>query len=304
MILEAPPVECPVCFVRPVQAMRLRGGENLWRCRACGLGWWNWDRVDPAAFYDRSYFQSNSHAKGYDDYAALEPGVRRTARSRLRRLARLLKAGVARGPSPSVGARLLDVGCGTGVFLDEARARGWSASGVEVSAYAAEQARQRGLEVRCGPAGAGGASDGSLDCVTLWDVIEHLARPVDVLGECASALRPGGVLALSTGDLSSLCARLSGRAWHLFNLPEHLYFFTPLALQRALRRFGLRVAACVREVNWSPLRYLTERVGKTLTRPLPWLNRVAGDWLVPATLMDVIGLYAIKRRSAPEGVSG
>lgn len=258
------------------------------------MAWWEWPAFDPGDFYDRDYFQSTQASKGYNDYAALEEGVRRTARARLRRIERVLCGGA----SPDVGGspRLLELGCGTGCFLDEARQAGWRVSGVEVSAYAAGVAAARGLHVECRAVEDLTLDDGPFDCVALWDVIEHLREPARVLTTAAAALRSGGVLALSTGDITSLCARLSGPQWHLFNLPEHLFFFSPASLRRLLSRAGCAVMRVEREVNWVPLSYALERVLKSLrgrgaTATIQVLDRLP----LPATLLDVLGVYAIRR---------
>jgi SAM-dependent methyltransferase len=265
--------------------------DSVWlqQCPRCRLGWWDWPAFDPVAFYNQSYFQSADAAKGYDDYAALETGLRRTAHARLRRITRL--AGV------SGGRRLLDIGCGTGAFLDEARRQGWDVRGVEVSAYAVEQARRRGLEVVHGPIEDFLPAAHAYDCVTLWDAIEHVRDPLGVLQAAGRALRPGGVLALSTGDVTSLCARLTGPRWHLFTLPEHLYFFSPAALNRLLARAGCRMTRIAREVNWLPVAYLFERLRKSFRSlgrlPVPNAIRAA---ILPATLFDVLGVYAVRDR--------
>src|SRR4029450_5031425 len=89
------------------------------------------------------------------------------------------------------------------------------------------------------------------------------------------------------------CARLSGSHWHLFNLPEHLFFFSPRSLELLLNQAGCAVQSVAREVNWVPVSYLVERLAKPLggrppQTPLP------AKWVIPATLLDVIGLYARK----------
>lgn len=256
------------------------------------MGWWDFPPLDPAAFYDREYFQSSEADKGYDDYASLESGLRITARSRLRCID---KIGGRTVPSNGHGAAtLLDVGCSTGTFLDEARRRGWEVRGLEVSAYAAEVARSRGLPVQCATIDDAAPPSASLDCVTLWDVIEHLHEPLRAIRMAADGLRPGGVLALSTGDLSSLCARVSRARWHLFNLPEHLYFFTTRALRRILESAGLEVRSVRHELTWFPVAYLTERISKTLLGGR-WTRAVGGRWVVPVTLFDVVSIYSVKR---------
>lgn len=294
----AAPPRCIACDRPPRRTLRLAGGHTLLRCPACGLGWWNWPPLDAAAFYDRAYFQSPRVARGYDDYAALEPGLRRTARGRLRRIAQLLGRRPAAAPP-----RLLDIGCGTGAFLEEARRGGWQVAGREVSPYAAEQARRRGLDVACGPIEGQGLPPATYDCITFWDVLEHLRDPAGVLRAAGRALRPGGVLALSTGDVTSLCARLCGRRWHLFTLPEHLFFFSPRSLRLLLNAAGCALRHVLREVNWVPVGYLAERLAKS-GLPMAGGLRAAlrsgplrrwGARAVPATLADVLGVYAVRR---------
>lgn len=256
------------------------------------MGWWDWPAFDPAGLYDRDYFQSDAVDKGYNDYARLEPGIRRTARARLRRLTRLAPA------HASTPRSLIDLGCGTGVFLDESRAAGWSARGYEVSAYGVEQARGRGLDVQRAELESLALPPAECDAVTLWDVIEHVRDPRAVIAAAASALRPGGVLAISTGDIASLCATLTRARWHLFNLPEHLYFFSRSALHTLLRNAGCEPVETVREVNWVPLAYVRERLKKSLGFAPPTLG--LRDVLVPATLFDIVGVYA--RRAGPRQI--
>jgi SAM-dependent methyltransferase len=183
------------------------------------------------------------------------------------------------------------------VFLAEARRAGWDVQGIEVSEYAAERARARGVAVTTALAESVAAPAGTYDCVCLWDVLEHVRDPAAVVCQAGAALRPGGVLALSTGDLTSWCARWSGAGWHLFNLPEHLFFFSPASLRALLARAGCRVAEVAREVNWVPLGYIAERLRKapSVLAALAHAARLApAHWVVPATLGDVLGVYGVR----------
>ncbi len=323
------PRMCIACGSAPRAGLRLPDGTPLHRCPRCGLQWWDWPPFDPAVFYDESYFRSPLAPKGYEDYAALEAGVARTARGRLRRIERLVRGTIpaaqprrteASGPHGRTAAprppqrasdapsrdrggtdlRLLELGCGPGVFLHEARQRGWQVRGVEVCAWAAEQARARGLDVERGAVEGRDFGTAVWDCIALWDVLEHLRDPAGVLAAAGRGLRPGGVLAISTGDVTSLCARLSGVRWHLYNLPEHLFFFSPAALRLLVRAAGCRLHRVFREPYWAPAAYLLERLRKTGG----WLKVVAngaagplghlGGAVLPATLWDVLGVYAVR----------
>lgn len=285
------PEHCPVCGVDPIETLTLSNGAPLLRCPRCLMGWWAWGEFSPGEFYDRSYFQSWHACKGYNDYQALAAGQRRTARARLRTLARMHRSTGAR----SRPSRLFDLGCGTGVFVEQAGRQGWGAVGAEVSAYAADVARSRGLNVTCESIEDFSPAAEAYDCVTMWDVIEHLRDPGAALGKLAKALRPCGILALSTGDITAACARLCGSRWHLFNLPEHLYFFSPRSLRGLLGQAGLSVVAIRRELNWFSAGYLIERLLKSTGRVAARIPSRLGRITLPATLLDVVSVYAQKR---------
>ena len=140
--------------------------------------------------------------------------------------------------------RLLDVGCATGIFLDGMRRFGWDVRGVEPSRVAAEYARRRfGLAVFCGRLEEAGFADRSFDAITLWDVLEHVHEPRQMLSAIARLLRPGGLLVLSLPNPDSLEAWLLGRFWAGWDLPRHLNLFRPLLLRAHLAKLGFGVEA-------------------------------------------------------------
>ena len=161
-----------------------------------------------------------------DAYLAEEAGRRVTAR-------RLLDAIERHAPR----GRMLEVGCGHGLLLDEARARGWSVEGLELAAESREHARSLGLDVRDArrsrtrPTGVYGA-------VVLADVLEHLDDPVGALRQIAALLAPGGVMCIVTPDPPRATARLAGSRWWGY-LPSHTYLIPHSTLRELLRDAGL-----------------------------------------------------------------
>lgn len=138
--------------------------------------------------------------------------------------------------------RLLDVGCAAGFFLAEAR-RYFDVRGVELSEYSSRFAREHlGLPVFTGSLAAAGFADASFDLITLWDVIEHVPDPFDVLRECRRLLRPSGHVVLTTGDIGSGYAMRSGPNWHLLAPPWHLYYFSRRTMASMAVRAGLSIA--------------------------------------------------------------
>src|SRR6476660_3761738 len=194
-----------------------------------------------------------------DAYLSEEAGRRATAN----RLLDLIGAHVPSG-------RLLDVGCGHGLLLDEARRRGYATVGLELSREAAKHARAAlGLDVRELPLesfseGTNGDSPGGFEVVVLADVLEHLDDPVDAIDRCAGLLRPGGVLCVVTPDPSSLTARMAGRRWWGF-VPAHACLLPRATLRELLAARGLVISTDVPLVrSFSVRRWasgLAERLG-------------------------------------------
>ena len=146
--------------------------------------------------------------------------------------------------------KLLDVGCAAGFFLDRARLAGWEVTGIEVSRDTAEIARERyGLEVQTGRLESAVLEAGSFDCVTMWDVIEHVPDPAGSLARARDLLVAGGLLAIVTPNIEGLYPRASlplGRRvgwWPHAGLPGHLFQFGEGPLRRMLEAHGFAVSA-------------------------------------------------------------
>jgi 2-polyprenyl-3-methyl-5-hydroxy-6-metoxy-1,4-benzoquinol methylase len=135
-----------------------------------------------------------------------------------------------------VGApgRLLDVGCGPGFFLQVARAAGWTVTGVELNQRCVEHVRNLGIPVVDRLIEEANLPDRSYECVTMWDVLEHLIEPNRVLAELWRLLVPGGVLLVQVPNADALVTRLlHERSW-TFGGDSHVNFYSPENLRRAL----------------------------------------------------------------------
>jgi SAM-dependent methyltransferase len=165
-----------------------------------------------------------------DAYLGEEAGRRATSR-------RLIDAIERHAPRGS----MLEVGCGHGLLLDEARARGWQVAGLELSTASLEHARDRlGLDVRAETLEAlDPDADGGRQAVVMVDVLEHLDDPVGALAQCARLLAPGGVLCVVTPDPASSTARLAGKRWWAL-LPSHTYLVPHATLKGLLADVGLQ----------------------------------------------------------------
>ncbi|MEI9939913.1 MAG: class I SAM-dependent methyltransferase [Pseudomonadota bacterium] len=139
-------------------------------------------------------------------------------------------------------ARLLDVGCATGLFAARAGAAGYQASGVDASRWAIERAKARAAsaEFSAGTLETASFAAESFQIITLWDVLEHVHSPGEVLERVRQWLSPGGFLFLSLPNADSAVAKAMGKRWVLL-LREHLWYFSPDTISRLLGRTGFRL---------------------------------------------------------------
>ncbi|MCD8293012.1 MAG: class I SAM-dependent methyltransferase [Prevotellaceae bacterium] len=140
------------------------------------------------------------------------------------------------------GGSLLDVGTGTGYFADTMRRRGWQVEATEKNDGARAFAKARfGLEVK--PAQALWTfAPGSFDVVTLWHTLEHL-EPLDKVWEkLKELLSEKGVLIVAVPNCSSYDARKYGAYWAAYDVPRHLWHFTPATIQRFGAKHGFILA--------------------------------------------------------------
>jgi 2-polyprenyl-3-methyl-5-hydroxy-6-metoxy-1,4-benzoquinol methylase len=224
-----------------------RHGEftNIVECSDCGLIYQN-PRDNPATL-------AKLYA-GVDD-----PVYEREREGRVRTFGRLVER-LGRFTRPG---RLLDVGCYTGIFLEQARRAAWEACGVEPSVWAAARARQKGFTVYEGAFRDARELPAPFDAVTIWDVIEHLPDPLADLRHACAILKPGGVLGLSTMDASSLFARLAGRRWPWY-MRMHLVYFTRESMRRMLEAAGFEILAIERHERIVSLRYFLEKAASNV----------------------------------------
>jgi SAM-dependent methyltransferase len=234
---------------------RQLGGQErftLVRCRACGLIYQNPQAVDMSPYYPQ-------------DYAPFE-AARPKATGRV---SAWLQARDEQALRRLVGraGRVLEVGCATGDYLLTLHQRGWEVTGVEFSDHAAAIARQRGLDVRTGDLLEASLPSESFDSVLLRHVLEHVPSPTATLAEIHRLLAPGGTLSVVVPNYASLERVLCGRYWHGYDLPRHLFTFTPCTLSAAiesvgLRRQSLRHSYVPTSYVWS-IRYWAEERGHT-----------------------------------------
>lgn len=138
---------------------------------------------------------------------------------------------------------ILDVGCGTGLLLDEAKARGWQTCGIEFADDAIRLCESYGHQMTQGPLDARNYDQETFDVIVYTEVIEHIANQPQEFDAVFRLLRPGGLLYITTPNFDSLCRYTLGDRWNVISYPEHLVYFTVSTLRFCLERAGFETLA-------------------------------------------------------------
>jgi 2-polyprenyl-3-methyl-5-hydroxy-6-metoxy-1,4-benzoquinol methylase len=227
--------------------------------------------------YARSdYFSDDgieSKISGYTDYSSQEESLRRTAH-------RLL---IQMSKRSMTGGELLEVGCGYGYFLAEARTFFANCTGVDFSDTAVRHASFYTDKVYCGGIDSINKND-QFDTIVANHVIEHLYNPLPFLDQLMEHLRPGGSLLLSTPHMGSFWRHLMGWRWPSFKLPEHVVFYDGKTLEYLFHRAGFEKISHLPCAHAFPVSLICSKLGLRIPYAMPKLN----IWL-PATSVAVAG---------------
>lgn len=137
----------------------------------------------------------------------------------------------------SPDAKILDIGCGDGSFIKQAKER-FDCAGLEISEYLASLARKSGLNIIVGNFLLTEFANEKYDGITLISLLEHLDDPEVAMKKCFSLLNKGGVLLIKTVNYGCLNRIIKRGNWSGFRPPDHIVYFTPSSLKRLLKRIG------------------------------------------------------------------
>ena len=154
---------------------------------------------------------------------------------------------------------ILDVGCATGHFLSKAASQGFGIFGIDVSETAIEKAKAtlgegkaQSLDLLELP------DEKQFDIITMWALIEHLREPDKYLIKIGKLLKPNGLIAFSTPNISACSESVKGSKWKYYIPPEHLYYFDTKLISRMLKKYGFEVIR-IRTYNNIPAWVATNR---------------------------------------------
>jgi SAM-dependent methyltransferase len=235
--------------------------SRLVRCNQCGLIYQNpRPTLDEIGVHYPNEYDSFNPETGENESGLMRQAVQYGLRKRFRFVSRHRS-----------GGRLLDIGCATGLFLNEvARHPAWEAFGVEINETAAQRARDGfGLSVFTGTLEQAAYPGEYFDAVTLWDVFEHLHDPKGTLDEIGRILKPDGLLVIRVPNNRSWDSQIFRKAWAGLDQPRHLYVFDPLTMKEILSRAGFKVVQGSSRIGSYPTFVLSVRFWLVMRETAP-----------------------------------
>ena len=225
---------CPICESIKTKYAFHKGGGSYYRCETCQVLFVKMNLSDAAvhSHYGESYYESlgkeGCGRSGYPSYRASCSTLTDGFRRKLDFVQRYVQ-----------GGKLLDAGAAYGFFLKAAESH-FEGVGLDVSAYAADIAkRDFNANVHVGDIEQTRFPHDTFEVVVMWDIIEHIVRPVKALKEIHRILKPGGYLFVSTDDAANWLCRFLGHRWWALAAPLHLCHFSKRGLEVACDRAGL-----------------------------------------------------------------
>ena len=133
---------------------------------------------------------------------------------------------------------LLDVGAGTGHFAHFMQLKGWEVTALEPDEKARKVAAEK-LGINIQPLDSlTHLNAQSYDVISLWHVLEHVHDLSGYMDHFRSMLKPGGVLMIAVPNHTSKDAKKYGAMWAAFDVPRHLWHFSPASMEKLMSRHG------------------------------------------------------------------
>jgi 2-polyprenyl-3-methyl-5-hydroxy-6-metoxy-1,4-benzoquinol methylase len=232
---------CPICSstaINPLLTVKDYTVSHeefvIWQCGECSL---RFTQDVPDADSIGPYYQSED----YISHTNTNKGLVNQLYQRVRKLTLEQKAKLIQEVTGLQTGSLLDVGCGIGAFVHTMQEKGWQATGLEPDANTRHLSKELfGLELKEASA-LFSLTPSTFDAITLWHVLEHVHDLHEYVEQLKTLLKPGGRLFIAVPNYKSLDASIYGSSWAAYDVPRHLYHFTPKAIQTLMKQHGLEV---------------------------------------------------------------
>ena len=209
---------------------------EVWECNNCTGGF---TQDIPPQNEIGAFYQSENYISHSDTKQGIINRLYHIVRSRTLRSKRKL---ITKFTGKTTG-NILDIGCGTGAFLHTMQQANWQITGLEPDSTAREKAKELYVLTPQSPEKLFELAANTYDAVTMWHVLEHVHELAAYLQQIASLLKADGKLFIAVPNYTSGDAGAYGENWAAWDVPRHLYHFSPLSMEKLVIMHGLKFVA-------------------------------------------------------------
>jgi 2-polyprenyl-3-methyl-5-hydroxy-6-metoxy-1,4-benzoquinol methylase len=224
-------LQCPLDHERWVDHWRVLDGHhhtwNYYRCPSCGLIGL---KVESASLWNEVSYPRDYYGGRFSKFTGAAQALRVFSAQR--------RAQEIHGFFSKPG-RVLDIGCGEGLFLRAMKQLGWQVQGCDHGERIAQIAEENlGQPIHHGDFDTMPETERDWDVVMLWHVLEHVPDPVKLFEKVASILKKGGIFVVAIPNAESWQSRIFGSHWFHLDPPRHLFHLGMSHLKQIARQTG------------------------------------------------------------------
>ena len=288
------PVKCCICGNEKGRLVFIKEGCRFIKCE-CGMVYINPQLKEEEA---KNFYEVGDSDLWID--VLLSPLQYEYDREKFRNTAKE----ISRYATPG---KILDVGCSIGLFLNEAKEEGWEVYGLELNKRACEVAKEKfDLDISPKTLEESGYPQNHFDAVSLWEVLEHVSDPTDLLVQVNRILKENGTLIILVPNINSLAVRVMHEKSSAFG-KNHLWYFSPATLTKLLKKTNFNVIKVSTEISElktmvNYLQFDDPYIGTEERENNSWITpdllKVIGDKLCELNLGYKLRIYARKTGEA------
>ncbi len=233
--------QCPVCQSTNIYPLFIAEDHTvshesfpIWECGQCQL---RFTQDIPDESHIGPYYQSEE----YISHSNTSQGLINQLYQRIRKITLTRKRKQVVKLSKRDRGSLLDIGCGTGDFAGTMQEAGWKVYGLEPDAHARRMASERHRLEVSEPDSLFALEPEQFDVITMWHVLEHVHRLHAYLDQMRKLLKPGGTLLIAVPNYQSSDAAHYGEKWAAYDVPRHLYHFSPSTMAQLVGQHEFHV---------------------------------------------------------------
>jgi 2-polyprenyl-3-methyl-5-hydroxy-6-metoxy-1,4-benzoquinol methylase len=207
---------------------------EIWECKNCTL---RFTQNIPEEENIGKYYQSES----YISHSDTSKGLINNLYHKVRKRTLHQKKNLIEKTTGKKNGRILDVGAGTGAFLNIMKQANWNCAGIEPDKTAREKALELyGIHLEAAEK-IYSLPSGSFDAITLWHVLEHVHELHKYVAQLKNLLSREGKLFIAVPNYTCADEKIYDKYWAAYDVPRHLYHFSPKAMEKLLTIHGLKI---------------------------------------------------------------